>query len=125
MSTPRREELDQPGRGRVGDGGLQAAAAQDHQRVLLRVQAAGGSRPAEGEPEGGPQDEPEHRCRPAAERHAENGMSERRTVSAGNRRRERRVSTADRRLTLSGAKGQKNAAEIQQVDVKMSLMSPE
>lgn len=38
VSAPRGVELDQPGRGRVTDGGLQAAAAQDHQRVVLRVQ---------------------------------------------------------------------------------------
>lgn len=38
VSAPRGVELNQPGRGRVTDGGLQAAAAQDHQRVILRVQ---------------------------------------------------------------------------------------
>lgn len=40
VSTPGREELEQPGRRRAGDGALQAAAAQDNQ-VFLRVQAAG------------------------------------------------------------------------------------
>lgn len=43
MSAPGGEELDQPGGGRVADGGLKAAAAQDPQRVLLSVQAGGGS----------------------------------------------------------------------------------
>lgn len=38
VSAPGGVELDQPGRRRVSDRGLQAAAAQDHQRVLLRVQ---------------------------------------------------------------------------------------
>lgn len=51
VSTPGGEELDQPGRGRVPDGGLEAAAAQDDQRVLLRVQAGGGSHTPGDEPQ--------------------------------------------------------------------------
>lgn len=43
VSAPRRVELDQPGRGGVADGRLEAAAAQDHQRVLLRVQPRSGT----------------------------------------------------------------------------------
>lgn len=51
VSTPGGEELDQPGRGRVRDGGFEAAAAQDDQRVLLRVQAGGGSHTPGDEPQ--------------------------------------------------------------------------
>lgn len=54
MSTPGRVELDQPGRGRVTDGGLQAGAAQDHQWVLLRVQLACGAQAPGEEPEDQP-----------------------------------------------------------------------
>lgn len=66
VSTPGGVELDQPGRGRVTDGGLQAAAAQDHQRVLLRVQTGCGSQTPGDEPEDGRRFEPEleHPCRP-------------------------------------------------------------
>lgn len=51
MSAPGGEELDQPGGGRVGDGGLEAAATQDQQRVLLGVQAGGGSHTPGDEPQ--------------------------------------------------------------------------
>lgn len=51
VSTPGGEELDQPRRGRVRDGGLEAAAAQDDQRVLLRVQAGGGTHTPGDEPQ--------------------------------------------------------------------------
>lgn len=51
VSAPGGEELDQPGGGRVGDGGLEAAAAQDQQRVLLGVEAGGGSHTAGDEPQ--------------------------------------------------------------------------
>lgn len=67
VSTPGGEELDQPGRGRVRHGGLQAAAAQDHQRVLLRVQPGGGRHTPGEEPEADRrrfEPEPEHPCGP-------------------------------------------------------------
>ena len=69
VSTPGGEELDQPGRGRVTDGGLQAAAAQDHQRVLLRVQAGSSSHAPGDEPEDDRhfEPEPEHLGRPGKE----------------------------------------------------------
>lgn len=51
VSAPGGEELDQPGGGRVGDGGLEAAATQDQQRVLLGVQAGGGSHTPGDEPQ--------------------------------------------------------------------------
>lgn len=66
VSAPGRVKLDQPGRGGVEDGRLQAAAAQDHQRVLLRVQPGRGSRRAAGEPQDGRGSEPQpkHPYRP-------------------------------------------------------------
>lgn len=90
VSTPGGEELDQPGRGRVRDGGLQAAAAQDHQLVLLRIQAGGGSHTPGDEPQDDRRfkPEPEHPRRPAGERHAENRLSGSPRVSTENRRRE-------------------------------------
>lgn len=118
VSTPGREELDQPGRGRVRDARLQAAAAQDHQRVLLRVQAGGGSHTPGDEPQDdrGSKPQPEHPCRPAGKRREENvrepesfhrGRAERagRTWEQllGSRRRVFPAESegADRRLTLS------------------------
>lgn len=70
VSTPGGEELDQPGRRGVGDGALQAAAAQEDQRVLLRVQAGGGTDAAVSQPQDGRyfQPEPEHPRRRAEER---------------------------------------------------------
>lgn len=53
VSAPGRVKLDQPGRGGVGDRLLQGAAAQDHQRVLLRVQPDWASRRSAGEPKDG------------------------------------------------------------------------
>lgn len=53
VSTPGGEELEQPGRRRVGDGALQAAAAQDGQRVFLRVQAAGDTHATVSQPQDG------------------------------------------------------------------------
>lgn len=65
MSTPGREELDEPGRGRVSDGGLQAVAAQDHQRVLLRVEPACASQGAGHQAEDRRRrSQPEHRRHP-------------------------------------------------------------
>lgn len=65
MSAPGGVELDQPGRGRVTDGGLQAAAAQNHQRVLLRVQPSRGSQATGDKAEHHRRfkPEPEHPCR--------------------------------------------------------------
>lgn len=70
VSTPGGEELDQPGRRGVGDGALQAAAAQDDQRVLLRVQAGGGTHAALSQPQDDRrfQPDPEHPCRTAEAR---------------------------------------------------------
>lgn len=64
MSAPGGEELDQPGGGRVGDGGLEAATAQDQQRVLLGVQAGGGSHTPGNDPQ------EERRLEPEAEHHS-------------------------------------------------------
>lgn len=71
VSTPGGEELDQPSRGRVRDGGLQVAAAQDHQRVLLRVQAGSGSHTDRDEPQYDQnfKPDPEHPCRLTVETH--------------------------------------------------------
>lgn len=77
VSTPGGEELDQPGGRRVGDGGLEAAAAQDQQRVLLRVQAGGGGSRTPGHE---PQDE--RRLEVGAE-HREGGEDPRGRESIG------------------------------------------
>lgn len=76
VSTPGGVELEQPGRRRVGDGALQAAATQDHQRVFLRVQAAGGAHVTVTQPQDGRcfQPEPQHPWQTAGDRrwtHAE------------------------------------------------------
>lgn len=76
VSTPGGEELEQPGRRRVGDGALQAAAAQDDQRVFLRVQAAGDTHATVSQPQDDRcfQPESEHPSRTAGDRretHAE------------------------------------------------------
>lgn len=68
VTAPGGVELEQPGRGRVGNGGLQAVAAQNHQRILLRVQPPGGAQRAAAEPEEARrlEPQPEHlRCSPA------------------------------------------------------------
>lgn len=72
VSAPGGEELEQPGRGRVGDGGLQAAAAQDHQGVFLRVEAGGASNTLRNQPQ------QEGRLEPGAEHHHPAGEGENR-----------------------------------------------
>lgn len=64
VSAPGGEELEQPGRGRVPDGRLQAAAAEDHQRVLLRVQPGRGAHTRGDQPQDHRrfEPEPEHPC---------------------------------------------------------------
>lgn len=76
VSAPGGEELDQPGRGGVTDRGLKAAAVQDHQRVLLRVQPGSGSQ--------GPAEEPEEERRLKVANPCHQNQS--RTGRAGGRR---------------------------------------
>lgn len=59
VSAPGGVELDEPGRGGVSDGRTETAAAQDHQRVLLRVQPGRGAPTAGGEQPQPHREEPE------------------------------------------------------------------
>lgn len=108
VSTPGGEELDQPSRGRVRDGGLKAVAVQDHQRVLFRVQAGSGSHAARDEPQYDQnfKPEPEHPCRLAVETHTKARLSHSGRTSKQLLSSKLRVFTAesrktDRHLTLS------------------------
>lgn len=95
VSTPGGEELEQPGRRGVGDGALQAAAAQHDQRVLLRVQAAGDTHATVSQPQEG-------RCFQPESEHPGRTAGDRRETHAGAPKHGQERDPAEQRAAVSG-----------------------